>query len=154
MVSIESQSQVIHLVEGQRLTASACRRYIFKVVLHLTNLISNSGTIWINVHRVRYGSDIASLKGLKGGRKKISSTRMTNLAIHQCRQVPTTVNKSNTRGKLFKRPISSEKAYFTRNIQATGVIWKPWLSSFKWGMIALSAMGNSCVAAQNIELHW
>ena len=70
MVSIESQSQVIliQLLEGQRLTASACRRYIFKVFPRLTNVVSNSGTIF------RYGLEIASLKG----EEVLGSTRMTN----------------------------------------------------------------------------
>ena len=32
------------------------------------------------------------------------------------------------------------------------VIWKPWISSFIVGMIASSALGNKCVAAQNVEV--
>ena len=33
-----------------------------------------------------------------------------------------------------------------------GVIWKPWISSLIVGMIACSALGSECVAAQNVEV--
>ena len=47
---------------------------------------------------------------------------------------------------------AKNRAISPKNILEIGFIWKPCISSFIWGMVALSALGSGCVAAQNVEV--
>ena len=48
--------------------------------------------------------------------------------------------------------LSPAYGYLTKDVAAIGVIWKPWLSTFKWGIVAPSTLRSGYVATQNVEL--
>ena len=47
---------------------------------------------------------------------------------------------------------AENRAFSQKNISEIWFIWKPCIFSFKWGMVALYALGSGCVAAQNVEV--
>ena len=43
------------------------------------------------------------------------------------------------------------RAFLPKNISAIGVIWKPCISSFIGGIVAIPSLGSDCVAAQTVD---
>ena len=63
-------------------------------------------------------------------------------------------SQSSTRGPRFKGRQGLNQAYFTKKYLPIGIILKPWLSSFKWGMVACSPPRSDWVSFQNVEVTW
>ena len=62
---------------------------------------------------------------------------------------------THVRGWNYQRwdsAFDSRKSLIT--ISVFGFIWKPWVSSFKWGMVACSPPRNDWVPSQNVEVTW
>ena len=80
---------------------------------------------------------------------------LTNTTQHAIFDLNQFISSTLIRGGKWQRwdsALNSRKSLII--VAGFGCIWKPWMSSLKWGMVACSPPRNDLVPSQNVEVTW